>query len=92
MKLDKEDIVTAKNVAKTLQQSKNDELVVVGNLLAHLLTERDAPQRTAAVGEDTRRAWVGLTNEEELQLAGMTDKSRHWLVAAVEAKLKEKNQ
>jgi len=38
-----------------------------------------------------QRTWVGLTDEEELQLAGMTDKSRHWLVAAVEAKLKEKN-
>jgi len=38
-----------------------------------------------------KRTWVGLTDEEELQLAGMMDKSRHWLVAAVEAKLKEKN-
>ena len=38
-----------------------------------------------------QRTWVGLTDEEELQLAGIMDKSRHWLVAAVEAKLKEKN-
>ena len=38
-----------------------------------------------------QRTWVGLTEEEELQLAGMMDKSRHWLVAEVEAKLKEKN-
>jgi len=38
-----------------------------------------------------QRTWVGLTDEEELQLAGVMDKSRHWLVAAVEAKLKEKN-
>ena len=37
MTLDKEDIATAKEMAKTLQQSKNDELVVVGNLLSHLL-------------------------------------------------------
>ena len=38
-----------------------------------------------------QRTWVGLTDEEELQLAGMMDKSRHWLVAEVEAKLKQKN-
>ena len=38
-----------------------------------------------------QRTWVGMTDEEELQLAGVMDKSRHWLVAAVEAKLKEKN-
>jgi len=38
-----------------------------------------------------QRTWIGLTDEEELQLAGVMDKSRHWLVAAVEAKLKEKN-
>lgn len=42
MKLDKEDIATANEMAKTLQQSKNDELIVVGNLLAFLLKEREA--------------------------------------------------
>lgn len=45
----------------------------------------------SAVRDSRKEAWVGLTDEEELQLAGMIDKSRHWLVAAVEAKLKEKN-
>jgi hypothetical protein len=38
-----------------------------------------------------QRTWVGLTDEEELQLASLMDKSRHWLVWQVEAKLKEKN-
>ena len=38
-----------------------------------------------------QRTWVELTDEEELQLAGMMDKSRHWLVAEVGAKLKQKN-
>lgn len=61
MKLDKEDIVTAKEMAKTLQQSKNSELIVVGNLLAHLLAEREAPQRDSSA---TPRTWVGLTYED----------------------------
>jgi hypothetical protein len=39
-----------------------------------------------------QRQWVGLTNEEEIKLAqDSMGKSRHWLVAQVEAKLKEKN-
>ena len=39
-----------------------------------------------------QRTWVGLTDEEELKLAhDSMGKSRHWLVAQVEAKLKEKN-
>ena len=38
------------------------------------------------------KPWVGLTDEEELKLAqDSVGKSRHWLVAQVEAKLKEKN-
>ena len=83
MKLDKEDIVTAKNVAKTLQQSKNDELVVVGNLLAHLLTERDAPQRT----------WEGLSVFEINDLVENTEyEDYRGLVERTEAKLKGKNK
>ena len=39
-----------------------------------------------------QRTWVGLTDEEELKLAqDSMGKSRHWLVAQVEAKLKERN-
>lgn len=47
------------------------------------------PQRTAAKGEDTRRAWVGL---DDIDLAGCSNQdevssARYW-----EAKLKEKNK
>lgn len=39
-----------------------------------------------------QRKWVGLTDEEEMKLAqDSMGKSRHWLVAQVEAKLKERN-
>ena len=75
MKLYKEDIATAKEMAKTLQQSKNDELVVVGNLLSHLLAQR---------------TWVGLTDEEANELWESTD-SDWELMKRTEAKLKEKN-
>ena len=51
------------------------------------------PQRTAAVGEDTRKAWVGLTDEqieaiaEEFGVGGwICDFAR-----AIEAELKEEN-
>jgi predicted DNA-binding transcriptional regulator len=83
MKLDKEDIVIAKEMAKTLQQSKNSELIVVGNLLSHLLAEREAPQRT----------WVGLTDEDKAQCIQATAKrgSTYELISAIEAKLREKN-
>lgn len=38
------------------------------------------------------KPWVGLTDEEELKLAqDSMGKSRHWLVAQVGAKLREKN-
>ena len=47
------------------------------------------PQRTAAEGEDTRRAWVGLTDEEINTAASV----QSWkpFAKAIEAKLKEKN-
>ena len=45
-----------------------------------------------ALGWEPKREWVGLTDDEELKLAqDSMGKSRHWLVAQVEAKLKEKN-
>lgn len=64
-----------------------------------------APQRTAAEGEDTRssaatlcRAWVGLTDEEIWESDGykvaITDQETRWLyrfAKEIEAKLKEKN-
>jgi predicted RNA binding protein with dsRBD fold (UPF0201 family) len=58
--------------------------------MQHLLTQ----QRTTAEGEDTRRAWVGLTDDEKQQC--IYDKQGFVLdyedvVDAVEDKLKEKN-
>ena len=58
------------------------------------------PQRTTAEGEDTRRAWVGLTDEDRQEafesMPDMLDgflKKWGWLhfSKAIEAKLKEKN-
>jgi hypothetical protein len=37
------------------------------------------------------RPWVGLTQEEEMLIATTPNKTRHWVVCATEAKLKEKN-
>ena len=49
------------------------------------------PQRTAAKGEDTRRAWVGLT-EDEIEMIVENRRAAHWeFVRQVEALLKEKN-
>ena len=48
------------------------------------------PQRTAAEGEDIRRAWVGLTWEDANEIAIAHD-VRPSTVKAIEAKLKEKN-
>lgn len=58
--------------------------------------EKQAQQRTAAEGEDTRRAWVGLTDEEKHKLMWMFDQPsaifKHYkYMEAIEAKLKEKN-
>ena len=49
--------------------------------------QHSAIARTAAVGEDTRRAWVGLTDEE---IDEWTPEI-HVVIRAIEAKLKEKN-
>lgn len=49
----------------------------------------EAHKRTAAVGEDTRRAWVGLDEEDDIDWE--EGGSLRDLVEAVEAKLKEKN-
>ena len=35
--------------------------------------------------------WVGLTEQEQSDIAWEKDKSRIWIVTATEAKLKEKN-
>ena len=75
MKLYKEDIATAKEMAKTLQQSKNDELVVVGNLLSHLLAQR---------------TWVGL-NFDDLPEIYVGDMAFLHGARWAESKLKEKN-
>ena len=48
-------------------------------------------QRTAAEGEDTHKAWVGLTDEEKLHIEIMGGKSDVMLAEMLEAKLKEKN-
>jgi hypothetical protein len=52
-------------------------------------------QRTAAEGEDTRRAWVGLTDEERMDILlklNWDKKLSHMDTAlAIEAKLREKN-
>lgn len=88
MTLDKEDIATAKEMAQTLQKSRNSELIVVGNLLSHLLAERVTPQRT----------WVGLDTEEKKNIF-LKWYGKHWayteqvqaVMDSVEAKLKEKN-
>ena len=40
---------------------------------------------------DTKREWVGLTEQEQSDIAWEKDKSRIWIVTATEAKLKEKN-
>ena len=57
------------------------------------LEDTTPPQRTAAEGEDTRRAWVGLTDIEINDLVHSHDDfDGLWEFAdAVEAKLKEKN-
>jgi hypothetical protein len=38
-----------------------------------------------------QREWVGLTEQEQSDIAWEKDKSRIWIVTATEAKLKEKN-
>ena len=37
------------------------------------------------------RDWVGLTEQEQSDIAWEKDKSRIWIVTATEAKLKDKN-
>lgn len=39
----------------------------------------------------TKKEWVGLTEQEQSDIAWEKDKSRIWIVTATEAKLKEKN-
>ena len=43
------------------------------------------------IEELTQREWVGLTEQEQSDIAWEKDKSRIWVVAATEAKLKDKN-
>jgi hypothetical protein len=58
------------------------------------------PQRTAAEGEDTHRAWVnattwrGLTDEDyQILREGVVKQGKplHWMIEHIEAKLREKN-
>jgi hypothetical protein len=60
-----------------------------------MLDQSSHEQRTAAEGEDTRRAWVELTDEEVFEIFGrfttMTGKSWLDLYRMTEAKRKEKN-
>ena len=41
--------------------------------------------------QTTDKEWVGLTEQEQSDIAWEKDKSRIWIVTATEAKLKEKN-
>jgi hypothetical protein len=85
MKLDKDDIETAKGMALTMQKCQTPELVVVGNLLAQLLAEREA---TLA------REWRGLTQEEIDLVWDSVPETQFWwrhYGQAIEAKLREKN-
>jgi len=77
----------------TLKMQSKDYSVGVG---LHWLSTT-LPQRTAAEGEDTRRAWVGLTDEEIDKAWRSVDYTVPWeqhridIAQAIEAKLKEKN-
>jgi Icc-related predicted phosphoesterase len=87
--LDKEDISTAKEIAKVLRESKVDELVVAGNLITVLLAERE--QQRPSQSDMT---WVGLTLEErdhlwEVSRAGLP--RYNTFAGLVESKLREKN-
>ena len=79
--LDKEDIATAKEIATVLQASKSKELIVAGNLISVLLSEREQQQ-------PAQKPWVGLT-DEEIDYINYT--TAYMLAREVEAKLKEKN-
>ena len=48
-------------------------------------------QRTAAEGEDTRRAWVGLNNDDWIRIYNYADKSAGRAAELAEEILKEKN-
>jgi len=43
------------------------------------------------LGWEPKREWVGLTEQEQSDIAWEKDKSRIWIITATEAKLKEKN-
>jgi hypothetical protein len=58
--LDKEDIATAKEIAKVFSESKNDELVVAGNLITVLLAEREKQRPSRS-----DMTWAGLTDIEK---------------------------
>lgn len=69
MKLDKDDIETAKGMALTMQKCQTPELVVVGNLLAKLLAERREPLTDAAYYNAclSYRHDFGLMSDEDRQ-------------------------
>jgi hypothetical protein len=80
--LTKEDIETAKEIAKVLRESQSNELTVAGQLITVLLAEREQ-----------QRTWVGLSYEEAKEIYrcihGYDAPKR--ISEAIEAKLKEKN-
>jgi len=73
----------AENAAVHTDDSISKQLLPSG----HVPVYTTPPQRTAAEGEDTRRAWVGLTDEE---IDEWTPEI-HAVIQAIEVKLKEKN-
>jgi hypothetical protein len=54
--------------------------------------QHSAIARTAAEGEDTRRAWVGLTDRERQDIMIAHYASSSVLAQAIESKLKKKNK
>jgi len=79
--LTKEDIATAKEIAKVLRESEVDELTVAGQLITVLLAKREQ-----------QRTWVGLTELEMAEFVKTMERG-NFLVAIydIEKKLKEKN-
>ena len=61
------------------------------NLKDPFINESRAKHIASQLGLELKREWVGLTEQEQSDIAWEKDKSRIWIVTATEAKLKEKN-
>jgi hypothetical protein len=57
----------------------------------HLVIRRGNEIIHSQFYEAPKREWVGLTDEEQVAIASTPNKSRHWVVCATEAKLRERN-